>query len=174
MPSIIDDSVIKCDEILEETKTITTNFHEKIHSVKQKKIYISVVFLLITIVLLIAVSIYCYLIKYKSKQKHLLPHYVTNDKLINDKLKDIDSIDALKEIDIKHHTCYYFDDIIRIEDLIIDNISTDKKPYEKFLVYNISYKSLIDAKPLRIMHDKIDGFIRVYDSTRYLVLFSII
>ena len=42
------------------------------------------------------------------------------------------------------------------------------------LVYNISYKSLIDAKPLRIMHDKIDGFIRVYDSTRYLVLFSII
>ena len=94
-----------CDEIIEETKTITTNFHEKIHSVKQKKNYISVVFLLITIVLLIAVSIYCYLIKYKSKQKHLLPHYVTNEKLINDKLKDIDSIDALKEIDIKHHTC---------------------------------------------------------------------
>ena len=42
------------------------------------------------------------------------------------------------------------------------------------LVYNISYKSLIDAKPLRIMLDKIDGFIRVYGWTRYLVLFSII
>ena len=37
--------------------------------------------LLTTIVLLIAVSIYCYLIKYKAKQKHLLPFYITNNKL---------------------------------------------------------------------------------------------
>ena len=29
-----------------------------------------------------AVSIYCYLIKYKGKQIHLLPFYVTNNKLI--------------------------------------------------------------------------------------------
>ena len=28
------------------------------------------------------------------------------------------------------------------------------------------------AKPLRIRFDKIDGFIRVYDTTRYLVLFG--
>ena len=38
-------------------------------------------FLLITIVLLIAVSIYCYLIKYLAKQKHLLPFHVTNNEL---------------------------------------------------------------------------------------------
>ena len=31
--------------------------------------------------LLIAGSIYCYLIKYKAKQKHLLPFYVTNNEL---------------------------------------------------------------------------------------------
>ena len=37
--------------------------------------------LLITIALLIAVSIYCYLIKHPGKEKHLLPFYVTNDKL---------------------------------------------------------------------------------------------
>ena len=111
---------------------------------------------------MIAVSVYCYLIKYKSKQKHLLPHYITNDKLMNDKFKNMDSKDALKEIDIKNCTCYYFDDIIRIEDFNIDNISIDEKSYVKILVYNISYKFLIDAKPLRIMLDKIDGFIRVY------------
>ena len=35
----------------------------------------------ILLALLIAVSIYCYLIKYKAKQKHLLPFYVTNNKL---------------------------------------------------------------------------------------------
>ena len=40
------------------------------------------------------------------------------------------------------------------------------------MVYNISYKTLIGVKPLRIRFDKIDGFIRVYDRTRYLVLFG--
>ena len=123
---------------------------------------------------MIAVSIYCYLIKYKSKEKHLLPHYITNDKLMNDKFKNMDRKDVLKETDIKNRTCYYFDDIIRIEDFNINNISLDEKWYEKILVYNISYKPLIDAKPLHIMLDKIDGFIRVYDWTRYLVLFSFI
>ena len=33
-----------------------------------------------------------------------------------------------------------------------------------------SCKTLIGAKLLRIRFDKIDGFIRVYDGTRYLVL----
>ena len=30
---------------------------------------------------------------------------------------------------------------------------------------------MVGAKPLHIRFDKIDGFIRVYDGTRYLVLF---
>ena len=46
-----------------------------------KSFYILLAFLLITIVLLIAVSIYCYLIKHKAKQKHLLLFYVTNSEL---------------------------------------------------------------------------------------------
>ena len=32
---------------------------------------------------------------------------------------------------------------------------------------------MISAKPLRIRLDKIDGFIRVYDGTRYLVLLGL-
>ena len=46
------------------------------------------------------------------------------------------------------------------------------KIYENILIYKNSYKSLIDSKPLRIRFDKIDGFIRVYDGTKYLVLFG--
>ena len=46
-----------------------------------KSFYILLTFLLITIKLLIAISIYYYLIKDKAKQKHLLPFYVTNNKL---------------------------------------------------------------------------------------------
>ena len=40
------------------------------------------------------------------------------------------------------------------------------------MVYNISFKTLIGAKPLRIRFDKGDGFIRVYDGNRYVVLFG--
>ena len=42
----------------------------------------------------------------------------------------------------------------------------------KVLIYNISHKNLVVAKTLCIRFDKIDGFIRVYDRTRYLVLFG--
>ena len=83
----------------------------------------------------------------------------------------MDSNEELKDIDIKNRTCYYFDDIIKIEDFHLDNILIDQKSYENILVHNISYKSLIDSKPLRIRFNKIDGFIRVYDGTKYLVLF---
>ena len=55
--------------------------------------------------------------------------------------------------------------------LNLDNILIDKKSNENVLVYNISSKNVI-PKPLRIRFDKIDGFIRVYDGTRYLVLFG--
>ena len=34
----------------------------------------------------------------------------------------MESNDELKEIIIKNHTCYYFDDIIKIEDCNFDNI----------------------------------------------------
>ena len=43
--------------------------------------YILLAFLLFTIALLIAVSIYYYLIKYQAKQKHLLPFHFTNNEL---------------------------------------------------------------------------------------------
>ena len=54
----------------------------------------------------------------------------------------------------------------------LDNILIDKKSCENILIYGISYKTLIDPKPLRIRFDKIDGFIRIYDGTRCLTLFG--
>ena len=38
------------------------------------------------------------------------------------------------------------------------------------MIYDISYKTLIGAKPLRVRFDKVDEFIRVYYGTRHLVL----
>ena len=40
------------------------------------------------------------------------------------------------------------------------------------MICDISYKTLIGPKPLRIKFDKINGFIRTYEGTRYLTLFS--
>ena len=68
LASITDGSAIAWDEIME-------SYEEK---------------LLIAIALLIAVSIYCYLIKYRAKQKHALPF---NN--INNKLKEVNNINKI-------------------------------------------------------------------------------
>ena len=64
----MDDSALTCGDIIEsydeETKTIPTNFTEKEATCKIQNFYILLVFLSIFTVLLIAVIIYCYLIKY--------------------------------------------------------------------------------------------------------------
>ena len=79
------DSAITCDEVIEsynkETKTISKKFNEKKATFKTQIFYILIVFLLITIALLIPVSIYCYLIKYRARQKHLLSFHNSNYEL---------------------------------------------------------------------------------------------
>ena len=62
---------------------------------------------------------------------------------------------------------YYSDDIIKFEDFDFDNILIDKKSLENILIYDISYKTLIETNPLHISFDKIDGIIRIYNGNRY-------
>ena len=45
-----------------------------------------------------------------------------------------------------------------------------KKSHGNILIYSISYKTLIWAKPLCIRFDKTGGFIRIYDGTTHLRL----
>ena len=65
---------------------------------------------------------------------------------------------------MKSGACYYFDEITKIVDFDCA-ILLDKKSHKNIFVYDMSYKTLISVKKLR-------GFIRVYDGTRYLVLFG--
>ena len=60
-----------------DKKETKANFNKEKTACKTQNFYILLAFLLITIALLIAVSIYCYLIKYQAKQKHLLPFHDT-------------------------------------------------------------------------------------------------
>ena len=84
--------------------------------------------------------------------------------------------DELKEIHFKNCTCYYFDEIMRVGGFDFDDNLLDKKsnesPYENILVYDISYKPFMGAKPLHIRFDKIDRFIKVYDRIRFFLLFG--
>ena len=61
-----------------------------------------------------------------------------------------------KKLRMKNRTFYYFDDITKLEDLDLDNILIDKKLHENIFIYDISYKTLIHSKHLRIRFDEID------------------
>ena len=82
LASIINDSVTTCNEIIDrkKKKPLQKILIKKSAICKAKFFYILFAFLSITIALLIAVCIYCYLIKYRSKQEHLLTFYVANNK----------------------------------------------------------------------------------------------
>ena len=68
-------STIKCDEIIEET--IPTNLNENKANHKTQNFYI----LLSLFINCYSTIDSCYLIKYRGKQKHLLPLNFTNNKL---------------------------------------------------------------------------------------------
>ena len=55
----------------------------------------------------------------------------------------------------------------------LGNILIDEKSDEIILIYDIKCKTSFVPKPLRISFAKIDGFIRVFDGARYLVLFGL-
>ena len=61
----------------------------------------------------------------------------------------MESKELQKKIDIKNVTCYYFDNIITDRVIHFNNIliyeKSYKNNYERILIYNISYKTLIDV-----------------------------
>ena len=66
----------------------------------------------------------------------------------------------------RNHTCYYFDDLIKLEDFDFDNILIDKKSHENILICGILCKNLTDPKPLRIRFFKIERIIGIHDGAR--------
>ena len=103
LASIMDNSSIICDEVIElydeEIKTIPTNFNEKKVTCKVQSFYILLAFLLITIALLIAGSVYCYLIKHRAK--NLLPFHDANNKLGKFCIDSINWKWGVKDVNIK-------------------------------------------------------------------------
>ena len=59
---------------------------------------------------------------------------------------------------------------MKVDDINVNNILLDEKLYQNILFYNILCKKFIDAKPLRIRFEKVNGLIKIYNGIRYLEL----
>ena len=46
-------------------------------------------------------------------------------------------INEFNIVHIKNRTCYYFDEIIKLEDFDLDNILMDEQSHENILIYAI-------------------------------------
>ena len=74
----------------------------------------------------------------------------------------------VKDINIKNHTYYFFDDIINIKDFDPNNIKIDEKPYKNVLIYYIAYVTIKDSKYVKInsvntlylMFNRINGYFK--------------
>ena len=141
------------------TSTMSTNSDGK--KVRYKKDCYIFDTVLLVIILLFIITIICYhYTKHKSKQ---IQWCTNNVKMENNKLK---------KVCIQNPRCYYFYYIIKIEDFDFDNILFDEKSCENIFIYDISYKTLIGAKPLCIRFDKVVGleFMMELGIWYYLVL----
>ena len=59
---------------------------------------------------------------------------------------------------------------MKVDDINVNNILLDEKLYQNILFYNILCKKFIDAPPLRIRFEKVNGLIKIYNEIRYLEL----
>ena len=84
----------------------------------------------------------------------------------------------VKDIDIKHRTYYFFDDIINIKNFDPHNIKIDEKSYKNILIYYIGYVTIKDSKyikinsvnPLYLIFNKVNGYFEEINGNKYLTL----
>ena len=53
---------------------------------------------------------------------------------------------------------------MRVVYFYFNDILLEEKIYENILIYDISYKMFMIAKPLRIRFNEIDGFIKIWNA----------
>ena len=84
----------------------------------------------------------------------------------------------VKDINIKNHTYYFFDDAINIKDFDPNNIKIDEKSYKNVLIYCIAYVTIKNSKyvkinsinPLYLMFNKMNEYFEEINEDKYLIL----
>ena len=79
----------------------------------------------------------------------------------------------VKDINIKNHTYYYFDDVINIKDFDPSNIKIDEQSYENIFIYYIGYVSIkkdlkfYSVNPLYIVFGNKNGYFEEINGNKY-------
>ena len=101
---------------------------------------------LLVAILLFIIAVICYhYAKHRSKQKKCW--HTGNIK--------VEKNNKLKAAHIKNCTCYYFNDIIKIEDFDFNSILLVEQSYKNILIHDVLYKTFLVAKPLCIIFYKV-------------------
>ena len=87
---------------------------------------------------------------------------------------------VVKDISMKSHIYYFFDDIINIKEFDPNNIKLDENSYKNILIYYIAYVTIKDSKyvkinsvnPLYLMFNKMNGYFEEINGNNYLTLFA--
>ena len=82
----------------------------------------------------------------------------------------------VKDINLKNHTYYFFDDIINIKEFDSNNIKLDEKSYKNICIYYIAYVTIKDSKyvkinsvnPLYLMFNRINVYFEEINGNKYL------
>ena len=83
-----------------------------------------------------------------------------------------------KDISMKNHIYYFFDDVFNIKNFDLNNIKTDEKLYKNILIYYIGYVTIKDSKyvningvnPLYLIFSKVNGYSEEINKNKYSAL----
>ena len=87
----------------------------------------------------------------------------------------------VKQIDIKHRTYYFYNDMINIRKFDSNLLKIDKKSYKDIGIYNIGYitikkindyENIYSLNPLYLIIDHTSGYIEEKEMNKYLVFDS--
>ena len=84
----------------------------------------------------------------------------------------------VKYINIKNQACYFFNDIINIENFDPNNIEIDDKLYKNIFIYYIGYVTLkkylqiYSLNPLYLVFTYVNGYFEEINGNKYLTPFS--
>ena len=84
----------------------------------------------------------------------------------------------VKDVDIKNHTYYFFNDIIIKKNFDLNNIKIDEKSNKIILIYYVRYGAIKDSKyvkfnsvnPLYLIFNKVNGYFEEIDGSKYSTL----
>ena len=84
----------------------------------------------------------------------------------------------IKDIDIKIHTFYLFDNIINIKNFDLSKIKIDEKSYKNIFIYYINYVTIKNSNyvkinnvnPLYLIFGKVNAYFQETNKIKYLTL----